>query len=110
MNLETPASMKPSMLVWSLLSLVSIPSTFAAASEGSEHRLVTRAGSEKDAKSISTTFNGVEVPPMRELTPDNFQDLTKEGYWFVKHFSPSCPHCTKIAPTWQTLYEFYYVS
>lgn len=110
MNLETAASMKPSTLVWSLLSLVSIPSSFVAASEGPEHRLVKRAGSEKDAKSISTTFNGVEVPPMRELTPDNFQDLTKEGYWFVKHFSPSCPHCTKIAPTWQTLYEFYYVS
>ncbi|EYE97522.1 putative disulfide isomerase [Aspergillus ruber CBS 135680] len=102
--------MKPSTLVWSLLSLVSIPSTFAATPEGSEHRLVKRAGSEKDAKSSSTTFNGVEVPPMRELTPDTFQDLTKEGYWFVKHFSPSCPHCTKIAPTWQTLYEFYYAS
>lgn len=70
-----------------------------------------RAGSnDKNAKSLLTTFNGVEVPPMRELTPDNFQDLTKEGYWFVKHYSPSCPHCQKIAPTWQTLYEFYYVS
>ena len=28
---------------------------------------------------------------------------------FIKQYSPSCPHCTKIAPAWQTLYEFYYV-
>ena len=47
---------------------------------------------------------------MRELTPDNFKDLTKEGYWFIKHYSPACTHCRKIAPAWQTLYEFYYVS
>lgn len=101
--------MRPSTLVWSLLSLVSIP-TFAAASEENGHRLVKRASSEKDSTSLSTTFNGVEVPPMRELTPDSFYDLTKEGYWFVKHYSPSCVHCQHVAPTWQTLYEFYYVS
>lgn len=29
---------------------------------------------------------------------------------FVKQYSPSCPHCRKIAPAWQTLYEYYYVS
>ena len=28
---------------------------------------------------------------------------------FIKNYSPWCPHCTAIAPTWQTLYEFYYV-
>lgn len=100
--------MRPTTLVYSLLSLVSIP-TFAAASQ--EHSLVKRLSSDsKDSSSLSTTFNGAEVPPMRELTPDNFKDLTKEGYWLVKHFSPACPHCRKIAPAWQTLYEFYYVS
>jgi hypothetical protein len=79
---------------------------------------------------VSTTFNGVEVPPLKDLTPENFEELTKNGYWFVaivpvaftldivlltgnrfvKHYSPSCPHCKAIAPTWQTLYEYYYVS
>lgn len=28
----------------------------------------------------------------------------------VEFFSPSCPHCRLFAPTWQTLYEFYYTS
>lgn len=47
---------------------------------------------------------------MKELTPDNFEETVKDGYWFIKQYSPSCPHCNKIAPTWQTLYEFYYTS
>lgn len=56
-----------------------------------------------------TVFNGIEVPPMKELEGHKWDEQTKEGYWFVKHYSPQCPHCIKIAPTWQKLYEFYYV-
>lgn len=58
----------------------------------------------------STTFNGVKVPPMKELNGDDFDEDVKDGYWFVKHYSPYCHHCIAIAPTWQTLYEFYYSS
>lgn len=29
---------------------------------------------------------------------------------FIKQYSPTCHYCQKIAPAWQTLYEFYYVS
>jgi protein disulfide-isomerase len=36
-------------------------------------------------------------------------DISK-GYWLVEHFSPYCHHCEAFAPTWQTLYEFYYTS
>ena len=57
-----------------------------------------------------TKFNGIEVPPMKELSGENFDKETKNGYWFVKHYSPYCHHCKAIAPTWQTLYEFYYTS
>ena len=60
--------------------------------------------------STNTKFNGMEVPPMRELTGDGFEKEVKDGYWFVKHFSPYCHHCKDIAPAWQTLYEFYYTS
>lgn len=58
----------------------------------------------------STVFNGIKVPPMKELDGKDFEKETKDGYWFVKHYSPYCHHCIAIAPSWQTLYEFYYTS
>ncbi|KAA8650571.1 hypothetical protein EYZ11_003548 [Aspergillus tanneri] len=90
--------MRPSLLAWSFLSLFSI-TTLASPSD-------------KDAgdKVKTTTFNGIEVPQMTELTPDTFKETIKDGYWFIKNFSPACPHCQKIAPAWQTLYELYYTS
>lgn len=57
----------------------------------------------------STTFNGMRVPPLKELNGETFDEDTKDGYWFVKHYSPYCHHCKAVAPTWQTAYEFYYV-
>ncbi|KAA8573305.1 hypothetical protein MFRU_053g00450 [Monilinia fructicola] len=57
-----------------------------------------------------TIFNGVEVPPLPEIDGESFNKTVADGYWFVKHHSPYCPHCIHIAPTWQTLYEFYYTS
>ncbi|KAI9812842.1 MAG: hypothetical protein M1832_006463 [Thelocarpon impressellum] len=65
---------------------------------------------EEDAVPISTVFNGVEVPPMKELSGEEFDQEIKDGYWLVKHYSPWCPHCISIAPLWQTLYEYYYTS
>lgn len=51
------------------------------------------------------------VPPMIELTPDNFEKEAKASkYLLVKHYSPYCPHCIDFAPTFQTLYEYYYTS
>ena len=64
-----------------------------------------------NSEAISSTnskFNGMEVPPMKELTGEGLQTEIKNGYWFIKHYSPYCGHCKDIAPTWQTLYEFYY--
>lgn len=57
-----------------------------------------------------TTFNGVQVPPLTEIFGDGFNSTVKNGYWFVKHHSPWCPHCQHVKPIWQTLYEYYYTS
>lgn len=73
-----------------------------------------------------TKFNSIDVPPLKEINGTNFKGEVGEGYWyymhskmsgslltrvrFIKHYSPYCQHCIDIAPTWQTLYEFYYVS
>ncbi|EFQ99938.1 hypothetical protein MGYG_02945 [Nannizzia gypsea CBS 118893] len=59
---------------------------------------------------MSTVFNGVTVPPMKELRGPDFEESIKEDYWFVKHYHPDCGHCKAVAPIWQTLYEFYYTS
>ncbi|KAI1775026.1 thioredoxin-like protein [Hypoxylon cercidicola] len=59
----------------------------------------------------NTYFNGKRVPPLLELTTDNFDTEIKQSkFVVVKFFSPWCPHCTDFAPTYQTLYEYYYTS
>ncbi|KAH8884767.1 thioredoxin-like protein [Thozetella sp. PMI_491] len=59
----------------------------------------------------NTYFNQQKVPPMVELTPDTWDKAVKASkFLMVKHFSPYCPHCAEFAPTYQTLYEFYYTS
>ncbi|OAL32595.1 protein disulfide-isomerase domain [Fonsecaea nubica] len=57
-----------------------------------------------------TIFNGIKVPPMKEIQGAEFAETIKDGYWWVKHYSPYCGHCKAIAPLWQTLYEFYATS
>ena len=51
---------------------------------------VTQAQSlDKDAinSKKATTFNGVKVPPLLEITPNNFEEeLTKTKYLMVKHY------------------------
>lgn len=80
------------MLAYSLLSLFSIP-TLASPSdkilESRNGRLVKRADDPVDPGTLSTTFNGIEVPPMKDLTPDNFEETVKDGYWLELSLSLS---------------------
>lgn len=67
--------------------------------------------SDEDPAQENTYFNQKKVPPLLELTPDNWEKESRASKWLmVKHYSPYCPHCTRFAPTYQTLYEFYYTS
>ncbi|KAL8736578.1 MAG: hypothetical protein Q9181_002348 [Wetmoreana brouardii] len=112
-----------------VLSLFLFASTFASPAANSQHQLNTvkdvlsepkggspdagaKAGA-TNSEAVSdknTVFNDKEVPPMKALNGDDFDRDTSKGYWFIKHYSPYCHHCQAIAPTWQTLYEYYYTS
>ncbi|KAI5292109.1 hypothetical protein KEM52_006614 [Ascosphaera acerosa] len=101
-----------------LSSLVLAGRAFAAASPSPSP---ARAAAGDDSASASdgdtaveiaqpSTYNNYEVPPMTNLTSKTFDDAVRSGFWFVKYYSPYCPFCVAIAPTWQTLYERYYTS
>ncbi|KAK4130175.1 thioredoxin-like protein [Trichocladium antarcticum] len=65
----------------------------------------------EDGTPVATFFNGKQVPPMLELTPENWdKEKTASRFLMVKHYSPYCEHCIDFAPTFQTMYEFYYTS
>ncbi|CEJ59202.1 hypothetical protein PMG11_07834 [Penicillium brasilianum] len=104
--------MKVSWLGWSLLSLVTVP-TLAAPSE-SETKVGNRLEKRRNNRGIDaeepSIFNGLDVPPLLQLTPDNYEEYLKDGTWLVKHYSPACAHCRKAAPAYQTTYEYYYTS
>ncbi|KAG3191865.1 hypothetical protein PC129_g25069, partial [Phytophthora cactorum] len=66
---------------------------------------------EEDNTKEATYYNAIRVPPLLELTPNNWaEEIAKTKYIFVKHYSPYCPHCIDFAPTFQSIYEFYYTS
>lgn len=58
----------------------------------------------------TTLFNGKRVPKALELSGAELDDTIKDGYWLVEFFSPYCHHCKAFAPTWQTMFEYYYTS
>ncbi|KAK1256034.1 hypothetical protein MKX07_008293 [Trichoderma sp. CBMAI-0711] len=69
------------------------------------------ADDEADNVPAPTYFDSVMVPPLIELTPDNFEKEASKTKWLlVKHYSPYCHHCIAYAPAFQTTYEYYYTS
>ncbi|KAA8895791.1 thioredoxin [Sphaerosporella brunnea] len=49
------------------------------------------------------------LPEVLELTANNFRGRTASGFWFVKHYSPGCPHCQAVAPIWKEV-AFHYMT
>jgi protein disulfide-isomerase len=78
--------MKSSWLGLSLLSLLAAPALGAPSDassdlESEDHAsLVTRSNRGLDAEEPSI-FNEVEVPPLTQITPENFEEVTKDGIW-----------------------------
>jgi protein disulfide-isomerase len=78
--------MKPSWLGLSLLSLLAVPALGAPSDassdlESGDHAsLVTRGNRGLDTEEPSV-FNEVEVPPLTQITPENFEEVTKDGVW-----------------------------
>ncbi|GAO16588.1 hypothetical protein UVI_02019740 [Ustilaginoidea virens] len=73
---------------------------------------LVRAKENSDAnKSVSqgTVFDLKPVPPLLELSPANWNDEVNKTTWLiVKNYR--CEAVIAFAPTFQTLYEFYYTS
>ena len=89
----------------SILRFLALPLLAAVYSDAASFQLPKR---EEPANEPSTTFNGRQVPPVTSLPGTQVDEVIKTGTWFVEFYSPYCSHCKAFAPTWQTLYEFYY--
>ncbi|ETI22653.1 protein disulfide-isomerase domain [Cladophialophora carrionii CBS 160.54] len=107
--------MRPALLAWALAaafstSIAAPPGSKGGATTLSDDAINGETPAEGGEAVDYTVFNGIKVPPMKEIQGDEFAETIKDGYWWVKHYSPYCGHCKAIAPTWQTLYEFYATS
>ncbi|KAL2406041.1 hypothetical protein ABEF93_001734 [Exophiala dermatitidis] len=108
--------MRPALLAWVLAGICTITSAAPPGSEKkagtviSDEALSGESPAEGGEGTDYTVFNGIKVPPMKDIEGDKFEETTKDGYWWVKFYSPYCGHCKAIAPLWQTLYEFYVTS
>ncbi|OTB06524.1 hypothetical protein M426DRAFT_20971 [Hypoxylon sp. CI-4A] len=91
------------------MRLSSLALFFSAAVLGTSQAI--GAETTDDPERENTYFNGKRVPPLLELNADSFDKETKlSKFLVVKFYSPYCPHCIDYAPTYQTLYEYYYTS
>ncbi|KAI8630465.1 thioredoxin-like protein [Xylariaceae sp. FL1651] len=91
------------------MKLTSLALFFSAATLGITQAI--GADTTDDPERENTYFNNKRVPPLLELTKDNFKkEVESSKFMVIKYFNPYCPHCLDFAPTYQTLYEFYYTS
>ena len=107
----TKPAMRISVLSWLsaaalILPTLAAPPAAVLAGDAIDGETPAKGGEGTDY----TVFNGVKVPKMKEIEGDKLEETIKDGYWWVKFYSPYCGHCQAIAPHWQTLYEFYYTS
>ena len=83
--------MKPALLAWAIAALCTVPSYAAPPGKGKSDTTLsqdavqgeTPAGGDEAVK--YTTFNGIKVPPMKEIEGDKFAETIKDGYWYDFH-------------------------
>ena len=46
--------------------------------------LVAQSSTTNDPSDGSTTFNGITVPPLKEIRGQTFDEEIKDDYWYVK--------------------------
>lgn len=78
--------MRPALLVWALAALAT--TSFAAPTDAEKAGAVLAADAVQGETPASggeaveyTTFNGVQVPPMKDIPGDEFAETIKQGYW-----------------------------
>lgn len=81
--------MKVSWLGWSLASMLAVPTlaAFSGSDAPTGNRLEKRRTRGVDPSEPSV-FNGQDVPPLLQITPDNFDELIKDGYWLAQSELP----------------------
>jgi protein disulfide-isomerase len=71
--------MRSTLLAWALTALFVTSSVAAPPGRGASKDETDAAADEEAVK--STTFNGIEVPPIKEIEGDKFAETIKDGYW-----------------------------
>ncbi|KAI9598727.1 thioredoxin-like protein [Syncephalis fuscata] len=56
---------------------------------------------------VALPLSGAEDSLSVPLGEKNFTETVSAGLWFVKHYSPKCKHCKKMAPIWVELSHKY---
>jgi protein disulfide-isomerase len=77
--------MKVSWLGLSLLSSLAVPTSAAPSDLESKegNNLVKRWGTHAVDPDVPSVFNGLDVPALFQLTPENFEEATKDSTWSV---------------------------
>ena len=89
------------------LSLSIFPAVFGDRLESPADTLSLPRRAQAEAPSPGTVFNSIPVPGL-DIAGTDLDARIKTGYHLIEYWSPYCGHCKAFAPTWQTLYEFYY--